>query len=311
MENLLKRGTCPACMGEFQLFSASGKIVVGKHGWQEAGGRRVGVYQHAWHIGECFGVGLVPFELSPEGTWAYLAQRVYPHCLSLLSAIYRLQTSTPVLTLEVTRNAVKMTLKLTPDNEEGLRPGSAYRTVNGQVEHYETTAYEAERLRQIARLTRESEQTFEHGSKLTVLALAWKLGELLDGTPKGPTVHFQNEGAKLPFCGTKSYGLSKTTEESSVTCSRCQKALDTSKKEQAVRDGIAVDADAVVAYLTKSGPKSKTEIKKALGWDQKRVNKAVEKAEGYWTKDGWKNGRVSRSQPDYSKPEIFAIRREV
>jgi len=52
-------GTCPVCMKNIKL--NEGKMVL--HG-----------YEVKWHqfVGNCFGVGHVPFEISPEGTQAYL-----------------------------------------------------------------------------------------------------------------------------------------------------------------------------------------------------------------------------------------------
>lgn len=62
-------GTCPACFRAFVVLN--GKIR--KHGWTEQGGRQVGSYGNAWHTGECFGVGYEPFELSTEGTVAFVS----------------------------------------------------------------------------------------------------------------------------------------------------------------------------------------------------------------------------------------------
>ena len=61
--------TCPCCFRAMALDN-HGKVV--RHGWQEAGGRRVGQYGNAWHVGECFGVGYKPFEVSCDGTKGYL-----------------------------------------------------------------------------------------------------------------------------------------------------------------------------------------------------------------------------------------------
>lgn len=65
-ENL--KGTCPACFGHFVVV----KGLIRKHGWSEMGGRQVGVYGHAYHTGECFGVGYEPFEKSTKGTIAFI-----------------------------------------------------------------------------------------------------------------------------------------------------------------------------------------------------------------------------------------------
>lgn len=56
--------TCPCCFRAMVV--KDGKIV--RHGWKEAGGRRAGQYGNTWHMGECFGVGYEPYEVSDLGT---------------------------------------------------------------------------------------------------------------------------------------------------------------------------------------------------------------------------------------------------
>lgn len=57
--------TCPCCFRAMALDS-SGNVV--KHGWRESGGRRVGSYGNTWHVGQCFGTGYAPYEVSCQGT---------------------------------------------------------------------------------------------------------------------------------------------------------------------------------------------------------------------------------------------------
>lgn len=57
--------TCPCCFRAMALDN-NGRVV--RHGWQEQGGRRVGEYGNAWHMGQCFGTGYEPFEVSCQGT---------------------------------------------------------------------------------------------------------------------------------------------------------------------------------------------------------------------------------------------------
>jgi len=267
---LEKKGTCPACMGEFHLYDKSGKIVVGRHGWTEVGGRQVGHYGLASHVGECFGVGWAPFEISPEGTWAYLSQMVFPTCLGAIEFSERLKTF-PSLFIERRKEGTRETefVEVTPENAEGCK----------RTGYSKKTVYEVAHANKVAENDIVFRQAFRVGSELTALALAWEPRDVKDAPPEGPTVHFKKEGARLPFCGARSHGLSTTHDESKVTCSRCQKALATSKRDQAVRDAIAADADTVVALLSANGPQTKAQIKKALDWDTKRVNKAIDRAE--------------------------------
>jgi hypothetical protein len=81
--------TCPCCFRAMAMNMKRGgygaadpkKGSIVRHGWQEAGGRRVGEYGNTWHLGECFGVGYEPYEVSDLGTrkfLEYLETRVLP-----------------------------------------------------------------------------------------------------------------------------------------------------------------------------------------------------------------------------------------
>lgn len=293
------RGTCPACFGEFQLHDDAGKTIVGRHGWQEIGGRQVGVYDRVTHDGSCFGADWAPFELSPEGTWAFLREVVFPRALREQAWLDKLQTSTPPLPVtewsDEKREQVQVIL--TPTNEKGKR--ILYGSSLGP-----TTAYERAHKNETERTTRLLGAIKDDGTRLYDAAANWKLCPLKDGTPKGPTVHFKNEGARLPYCGSRSYGLHTTTSENAVTCSRCLKGLETEKKEQEAREALQRDADTLTAYLKANGRKTKSDLKKGLGWDTKRVNRAVDRAERPWF-DGKTQPGTIRSVNNYPKPESF------
>lgn len=62
--------TCPCCFRAMAL-TADGRVV--RHGWRESGGRRVGSYGNVWHVGQCFGSGYEPYEVSCQGTKDYHA----------------------------------------------------------------------------------------------------------------------------------------------------------------------------------------------------------------------------------------------
>lgn len=298
------RGTCPACFGEFQLHDQSGKTVVGKHGWQEQGGRQAGVYGRAWHAGECFGVGWAPFELSPAGTWAFLTNVLMPAALRAQDWLSTLQDGTPELTVQVWRGTQQTVLVLTPSSPEGQKEARfPTQGSDGRVSWVTGTAYEAERQRQIGRTKMELTQTMETGATLVSRASGWTLADLKDGSPKGPTVHFQTATARLPYCGSRSYGLVKTDDRSKVTCSRCQKAIDTADRENAAHEALKADAATLTEWLRANGRKTKSEMKKGLGWDTKRVNRAVERAERPW--DGGRQPGTIRSVYVPGKPETF------
>jgi hypothetical protein len=62
-------GTCPCCFKNVKLVGGG---VLMRHGWQVGGDRQKGVWNQSWHSGPCFGTGLVPFEVSPEGTKSFI-----------------------------------------------------------------------------------------------------------------------------------------------------------------------------------------------------------------------------------------------
>jgi len=89
------RGTCPACFRAHDVDDS----VLHKHGWSEVGRRTVGSHGNAWHVGACFGVGRKPFEVSPEGTWAFLTEVIFPAALAGGAIVNRLRAR-PTLTIK-------------------------------------------------------------------------------------------------------------------------------------------------------------------------------------------------------------------
>jgi hypothetical protein len=67
-------GTCPVCFRNIKL---KGDTMM-RHGWNVQGQRSQGMYGMTWHTGPCFGVGFKPFEVSPNGTKAYLSSVLEP-----------------------------------------------------------------------------------------------------------------------------------------------------------------------------------------------------------------------------------------
>jgi hypothetical protein len=78
------RGTCGACFRSIRV-NASGGIT--RHGWVERGGRRVGVYDHAWHTGPCFGSRWRPYEVSPDCTKAFVEGEVFPAAVRAVAQV--------------------------------------------------------------------------------------------------------------------------------------------------------------------------------------------------------------------------------
>lgn len=142
MTGTTTKGTCPAC---FRLMALSrGKL--SRHGWREQGGRRVGEYERAWHVGACFGVGWDPFEISPDGTVAYVKKVLVPTRTGIENRLEHLATRPPItLRLKTPYHREKDLTNL--PFEVRLRPGdperSAYRedsyglTPYGSIPSYE------------------------------------------------------------------------------------------------------------------------------------------------------------------------------
>lgn len=113
------KATCGACFSTVAL-NADGRIA--RHGWREVGGRKAGQHGHAWHVGNCFGAGRLPYETTVQTTVDYVDHVVFPAAASAQGEVARL-AARPTLHIEVktdhVRNAPVATIILTPNDEEG------------------------------------------------------------------------------------------------------------------------------------------------------------------------------------------------
>jgi hypothetical protein len=94
---LQNTGTCPACFMNTKMIK--GRMI--RHGWQVGGRRQRGVWGLTWHSGPCFGVGYQPFELSPEGTKAYVREALVPALAQTEDKIGKLKSRPLKLTVEI------------------------------------------------------------------------------------------------------------------------------------------------------------------------------------------------------------------
>lgn len=99
MRTLQNTGTCPACFMNAKL--VKGTMI--RHGWAVSGRRQRGVWGLTFHSGPCFGVGYQPFELSPEGTKAYLRDALIPAIAQMEDKIGKLKSRPLKLTIERNR----------------------------------------------------------------------------------------------------------------------------------------------------------------------------------------------------------------
>jgi hypothetical protein len=272
-----------------------GQVVAGpvmtRHGWQEQGGRQVGVYGQAWHAGQCFGVGWTPFELSTAGTVAFITQVLFPRALTQENALAHLATRPPLI-IDFENEGYLPGSSLVGKSREKYKAPYQARLVDGFPGAPRTTLYVGNESIYLVGLSSYQDalqsEIDQHRALLGSLrreALdcfaaisTWKLGELRD-EERVPTRHYKNEGARVPFCGSRSHGIFSTDDESIVTCSRCKKALDADKALAAKNAQVRADSAALTEWLTKLGKHAKiAEIKKGLGWDTKRINAAFDVA---------------------------------
>jgi len=94
------KATCGACFSAVAL-NADGRIA--RHGWREVGGRKAGQHGHAWHVGNCFGSGRLPYETTAQTTVDYLDHVVLPASASARREVDRL-SARPTLYVEAHMN---------------------------------------------------------------------------------------------------------------------------------------------------------------------------------------------------------------
>lgn len=253
-------GTCPACFRTFDI--VEGKLR--KHGWQEQGGREVGVYNKAWHSGECFGVAYEPFEISDEGTWAYLHQVVFPGALSAQVHMDLIATCPELHTTitEVVYGVKSQYIKALNLGDEG------YDAVWNRATTFAKMSYN---------------QWMAHGQDLCGRANAWAKKDLGFRTPANEIVHMANVFGLAALCTRSAYrntrdSKTKTTFLDDVTCAKCLAVHSKVQQENDIRNQekaqIVADKAAVMAYLGQAGkPMTSKAIKEACGLDTKRFNK--------------------------------------
>jgi hypothetical protein len=161
--------TCPCCFRPMVV-----KPTITRHGWTEAGGRRVGQYGNTWHQGSCFGVGYAAFEVSSQGTIDFLTKAVAPAEQRAAEYLAKLQarpaTITVVYTVGWGRNEKVETVELADDGMALDDPEAAYSyTVDNVPDKY---AYELNR--KIASAKYELKSLREHKAFLEAKIVDWK-----------------------------------------------------------------------------------------------------------------------------------------
>lgn len=275
-------GTCPAC---FRATALDGEKIT-RHGWTEHGGRRVGEYGRAWHTGACFGVGYRPFEVSVEGTVAFLMKVAEPDALAAGREVARLETRPRLIFAAPRKNE-------TPKLFDRL-PGDAAcsEEVAGVLVH--VPAYDA------LLATRQSEAAaWETGAKKLAADLRKKIAEWAPGhlglRPTHVTHYQYRRGA---YCNAR-LRSGVTADSSAVTCTRCLRAMDADAARKAEHEAVDADARALRdALRTVGAPQTKAQIKALLSWDTKRTNRAIDRG-------SWSTPRMIKMVWRTNAPEAF------
>lgn len=283
------RGMCAWC---FRSFKSSRAGISQRHGWVEVsaadvgkfmmktGGRHAGMYGLVTHSGDCEGMPFPPYELSCEGTKARLDFE--RRCLAAAERELERLATRPAFVEEREyglafasrdwrdKTVAKYAVKLVSGDDFHVVEGEPWNkhhfTYNRVLERHIHGAESARafRLDNIALCER--------------MIAEWKLAELHAFEARKATVHFKREGARMVYCGSRSYGLHSSAERSEVTCSRCKRALEGADKYEAAKAATAARGEKLRAWLAEHGPATPKQIKEALGFDQRALNSAVEAA---------------------------------
>lgn len=264
------------------------QISIGRHGWQEQGGRQVGVYHQAWHEGACFGVGWLPFEISTEGTLEYLKQRLFPMAMMRENALQHYATRPEFIELDhetVRERNGFQTIKIECPYATRIKPGDIaverkYIHLRGTGGYYipAVPAYDDLLKSKVERVEAELRMIRIEAGHCYAAITSWARKELRD-EERVATVHYKVSSARVAYCGSRSFGIATTEDETKTTCSRCLKAL---ASDELLRKGEAAkkrDGEALATWLRERGkPATTADIKKGLGWDAKRLNSAYDAA---------------------------------
>jgi len=217
------RGTCPACFRAHDVDDS----VLHKHGWSEVGRRTVGSHGNAWHVGACFGVGRKPFEVSPEGTWAFLTEVIFPAALAGGAIVNRLRAR-PTLTIKYEWDTGARDSRYRAVYEPRtieLTAGETRKVSTGvNTWNVRTFEYEYEWTLRLHNAEAEWESVKAEGARLYGAAAAWKAGTLAAKPVKTTTIHLLGRAGRAMCAGWRSSGYRATTEDpAAVTCSRCRK----------------------------------------------------------------------------------------
>lgn len=303
-------GTCSWCFGDF---AATDRGISVRHGWSEEGGTRtVGEYGNVFHSGSCGGVDFPPFELSPEGTYAFLTLRkqnllslevredlvrggkeeLFAEVLIGHTARTRYAFSQPQYGVVRILPRQSVLLNQTPKNLEAV---ATYHNVPQSERPYHLTiderqiTYATVLATTLAGLLAAQERTTADIALLSTRIVEWSLQQLSLKPKVGPVVHFlYKPKATYTACGKKTEWAQflMTTDAQDVTCSRCKAVMEKGAAADALRDAVVVNRERLAVLLRAAekaasdanapgGVLTKT-IKAELGIDQVMFNKIMD-----------------------------------
>jgi hypothetical protein len=302
-------GTCAWCLGGFVV---EGKRPV-RHGWKEQGGfRRIGQYGNVYHSGGCPGDRYPAYQISCEGTKAHL--EVVEREIKQLTEILAELATRPTLTDygKVSCGHDRRTYQ-TIYAHYGFRisDGESFTIVPDSQKPWDKDEYDYERvwLKHHHHYSSEKRHAEHRAATLREAIKIWEPKEMAPRKPKGPTVHYVTKGYKgrdYIWCGSNAYfsASALTSNPEETTCSRCLRALEKDAAEKAQLQAEKADAKTLAAWLRENGPAPAKKMKAALGWDQKRLNKAKDRSH-----NDNEYGDPGYIHTDSSKPAKWYVRR--
>lgn len=238
------KGTCGAC---FRLMGVGSDGLVVRHGWRESGGRRVGEYGHVFHSGACFGVGRLPFEVSPKCTEDFVAQILTPMGERAHAVVVHLETmpdlvyegKTFAANFSDCRGHMALTKSKSAETWDGyfrwcvkLTPGTEEQTIKCHKEDWFGDVVPSYKKCHRERL--EMAQRSEAGIKNDTLhcldrIAKWVPAQLETQEKKPKVVHRRRDGGYTMMCQgvfiSSGWLGSSTLVNSEVTCSKCLKNM--------------------------------------------------------------------------------------
>lgn len=272
------RGTCAWCFKSYATDNAG--AITTRHGWREIGGRKAGEYGRVFHAGDCPGMSYPPYEISAAGTSARLLTELsgIKTCAKELERLATRPALVATKSYDIRLGSYRTTevavgVRLLDGEDISIEVPTAYSYSRDLDFSYSSAHYSAVHGQEFMKAEYERD-----AAMCSAKIKAWVLAPLDEyATPK-PAVHYRPDPKKrLPWCGSKSWGIKISEVADEVTCTRCVRSLASIRAEHAKIEIEKADARRVFEWLKANGgyATAKT-LKAALGLDAKALNRALE-----------------------------------